>query len=509
MNEATLQEKITELKSKNESLKHRVDWLERQLFGSKSERFVQPPGDQQEGRPFQVPLAFHSDQPDPISEPEEPVEVKSYKRNKKRPDTIVSDQGLRFGPDVPVKEIHIKPQILEENPDDYDVMIRHHYQIAQNPKTYQVIHTQYYSIKSKKDKTIINPKNRPAVFEKSIADVSFLAMMTIDKFLYHLPLYRQHKRLEASQIYISRTSLTNWITRVAQLLKPIAFEIKKSILMSQILMIDETPIKAGRDKHKSKMKSGYFFPMLGDQDEIYFQFSGSKSYDALTEILEGYNGILKTDGNPIYTKYCEQNNLQLSNCLAHTRRKFEEAQELDKKLVSEALQGIQKLYEIEKLIKKKKLTGVDKRDYRQKYSKPIMDRFFIWCHYQLSKRKVSTQDPINNAMNYTLAREKALRLYLDNPNLDIDTNVLERSLRPIPMGKKNWLFCFNEVGAEVVGICQTIIVTCKMQGIDPYEYMVDVLQRIDRHPQNQIADLIPRNWKDNFSDDPLKSVIDR
>ena len=116
--------------------------------------------------------------------------------------------------------------------------------------------------------------------------------------------------------------------------------------------------------------------------------------------------------------------------------------------------------------------------------------------------------PIVQAANYVLQRREALKVFLEDPDVPIDTNHVERTLRVIPMGKKNWLFNWTEVGAHRVGILQTLLVTCKLQGVDPYVYLVDVLQRIDRHPANAIDQLTPRLWKEHFADNPLRSDID-
>ena len=111
--------------------------------------------------------------------------------------------------------------------------------------------------------------------------------------------------------------------------------------------------------------------------------------------------------------------------------------------------------------------------------------------------------------NYALAREESLRVFLEYPDVPIDTNHLERQIRPIALGRKNRMFCWTEIGADVVGIFQSLISTCRLQGLDPYTYLVDVLQRVDDHPASDVAALTPRLWKERFAEDPRRSVIDR
>ena len=116
---------------------------------------------------------------------------------------------------------------------------------------------------------------------------------------------------------------------------------------------------------------------------------------------------------------------------------------------------------------------------------------------------------MTKALNYMMNRQASLRVFLTNPGVSMDTNTLERGLRVIPMGKKNWMFCWSEVGAKYVGIIQSLLVTCKMQGINPYVYLVDVLQRVSTHPASKVHELTPRIWKDKFGENPLRSDLDR
>ena len=126
---------------------------------------------------------------------------------------------------------------------------------------------------------------------------------------------------------------------------------------------------------------------------------------------------------------------------------------------------------------------------------------------QLQQAALLPSNPLTKALNYALERRAGLRVYLEDPAVPIDTNHLERALRPIPMGRKAWLFCWSEVGAEAVATFQSLIVSCRLHDIDPSTYLVDVLQRIDRHPASQVEQLIPRLWKQRFADSPLRSDL--
>ena len=166
------------------------------------------------------------------------------------------------------------------------------------------------------------------------------------------------------------------------------------------------------------------------------------------------------------------------------------------------------LWEVEKEIKKQGLSGDEKRLFRVEHSKPLVDAFFAWVEETQKDAAFLPSNLLTKALNYVKKRRNALKIFLTDPDVPLDTNELERALRVIPMGRKNWLFCWTEVGAEYVGIFQSLIVTCKMHDIDPYTYLVDVLQRIADHPKSEIEKLTPRFWAQNYAENPLRSDLD-
>ena len=173
------------------------------------------------------------------------------------------------------------------------------------------------------------------------------------------------------------------------------------------------------------------------------------------------------------------------------------------------MERIGALYRIEAQIRAQALTGAAKRDWRLTHAKPVVDAFFVWAETQIERAALLPSNPLTKALHYALERREALSVYLDDPEVPIDTNHLERALRPIPMGRKAWLFCWSEVGAEAVATLQSLMVTCRLHDIDPYDYLVDVLQRIDRHPAREVHLLTPRLWKQHFAADPLRSDLQR
>lgn len=281
----------------------------------------------------------------------------------------------------------------------------------------------------------------------------------------------------------------------------------QNILLSKVLALDETPIKSGREK-KGKLKQGYFWPLYGDDDEICFTFSQSRGTQHLFKTLGEFNGTLLSDGYCAYARYVEKSqNATLAQCWVHTRRYFERAQNDEPEASALALEYIGRLYEVERSIKEKALSGEKKLKHRQEYCAAVVESFFAWAHEQTQRIDLLPSSPLAQAVQYALNREHELKVFLSDPQVALDTNHVERALRPIPMGKKNWLFCWAELGAELVGIIQSLIATCRVHDINPYDYLVDVLQRVDQHPASAVHELTPRLWKQKFADKPMRSDL--
>ena len=309
------------------------------------------------------------------------------------------------------------------------------------------------------------------VFEKSCADVSFIAGLIIDKMRFHLPLYRQHQRLAAAGVSLSRSTLTHLVQRAALLLKPVYESLLQSILASKLLLMEETAIKAGHRRTSNgsgKMKTGFFWPVYGDQDEIVFPFSPSRSRRVIDEILGDFKGTLLTDGYDAYERFAAKTReLIHARCWSHARRYFVKAEPVEPELSNTALDFIAELYAHEATIRKRGWTGERKLEARGQHCKPLVDQFFAWLAEVHQQHLLLPSNPSTKAAHYTLDREDGLRVFLDDANVPLDTNGLEREIRPIAIGRKNWLFAWTELGAEHLGIMQSLIATCRLQKVDP------------------------------------------
>jgi transposase len=503
-------DEVVALLVENADLRRQVEWFKRQLFGRKSERRLR-----EEPDPHQLSLSGLFTTPAaPADRPPPPTEtVKAYQRRARFTSLVDApdEGGLRFDPSVPVQEIILTtPEVAELPPDAYEVIgEKVTYRLAQRPGAYVILKYVRKVIKRTDTDILACPPAPPAVLEKSFADVSVLTGLLIDKFVYHLPLYRQHQRLLQAGIRLSRATLTQWVHRTAALLEPIYYALLSSILQSHLLVIDETPVKAGR-REQGKLHTGYFWPVYGELDEIAFPFAASRAGAVVREALGSFCGVLLTDGYIVYERFAQRvNHLVHAQCWAHVRRKFVDAERAEPRLVTEALDRIGRLYEQEACIREYGLEAEAKLAYRGEYSKPLVEAFVAWLIQTLRTQPLLPSNPFAQAARYALEREAALKVFLAYPNVPLDTNHLEREIRAIALGRKNWLFCWTEVGAQYVGIVQSLIASCRLQGVDPYVYLVDILQRIDTHPAFDVHLLTPRLWKQHFAEHPLRSDLDR
>jgi len=488
-----------------ESLQHQLDWFKRQLFGSKSERVIPLPNAQQlHLGEFVSSLPLGAEQRKTVA---------AHTRRVPTSDAAADAESLPFFDEsrVPIETIRLpNPEIEGVAADQVEVIgEKTSFRLAQRPGSYVVLKYVRPVIKRRDCGTIHCPPAPAGVIEGSRADVSFIAGLLLDKIAYHLPLYRQHQRLTDAGITVSRPWLTQLAQQGASLLEPIYDAQFASIRAGRVTAMDETPIKAGR-AGPGKLKATYYWPVYGEQDEVCFPWFPSRGAEHIYRALgltPAQGAVLLTDGYGAYKQYADKTGITHAQCWAHTRRGFFDAQAIEPEASGQALEQIRALYALEAQIRERKIAGDDKRLYRLLHAKPIVDAFFDWIDRQFERQGLLPSNPLTKALAYAHERRPGLEVFLTDPEVPIDTNHLERALRAIPMGRRAWLFCWTELGAKHVGIVQSLLVTCRLHGIDPYTYLVDVLQRVGQHPAARVAELTPRLWKRHFAEHPLRSAL--
>jgi transposase len=493
---------IAELQTQNAALQRRIEWFERQLFGSKSERLVQNAAQLNLGETFGVVEP---------SEVERRKTIATHERRVAQKDRAVEAPAPFFDDSrVPVEVIQVPaPEQATLKADEYEVVShKETCKLAQRPGSYVILKYVRPVIKIKATSELSCAPAPASVIEGSRADVSFAAGLVVNKCAYHLPLYRQHQQLKDQGIDVSRPWLTQIVQQVLELVRPLYDAQLDSIRQSRVITMDETSIKAGR--MEGKMKTGYFWPVMGEQDEVCFPFFATRGKQCVEDALgikRMPDTVLLTDGYAAYESYAKKTGITHAHCWVHARRQFFEAQASDPEGCAAALDTLRRLFEVDQAIERQRLTAENKRLHRLTHSKPVVAEFYDWVDAQFARQGFAPSDPFVQALGYARDHRVGLEVFLTDPDVPLSTNHIERTLRVIPMGKKNWLFSWTELGAEHIGIAQSLIATCRMHNIDPYTYLVDVLQRIGQHPASKVAELTPRRWKQLFAANPLRSDV--
>ncbi|MEY4564294.1 MAG: hypothetical protein RLZZ618_3571 [Pseudomonadota bacterium] len=456
---ATAALEVIALRQQVAELKRQVEWFKRQLFGHKSERFAPEP-DAQQLHLGQVVGGSFGELPVPAQAADAGTPVAPHSRRKRHSD--FSNDGAAQASwfdeaKVPVHTIELSnPAAQGLSPEQYEVVghkVSH--RLAQRPGSYVVLKYMRTVIKRLDTQRLHCASAPVGVIEGSRADVSFIAGVMMDKLMWHLPLYRQHQRLLAAGFKLSRSWLTQLMQQGAQLLRPIHDAQLASIKSGHVIAMDETPVKAGR-AGPGKMKGTYFWPVYGDAHEVCFPHFESRRHEHVQELLGelGPGVVLLSDGYGAYERYAARTGVTHAQCWVHCRRGFHEALDAEPEAAAEALRRIAVLYKIEDEIRQAKTAGPAKRAHRIKHSKPHVDAFFEWVQQQFERHGLLPSNPLTKALAYARNRQAGLRVFLEDADVPMDTNHLERALRPVPLGRRNWLFCWSEVGAQHAGIIQ-------------------------------------------------------
>jgi len=338
-------------------------------------------------------------------------------------------------------------------------------------------------------------------FEKSNADTSLVAQVIVEKYVDHLPLYRQIKRYERLGVTISDSTIGDWLTTAAQMLLPLYQAHKLLVLSYGYLHADETIIKVLDSDKKARLNGssggathqGYYWVYQShEQKLVLFDYRPTRGKEGPQSILKNYKGYLQTDGYQVYDDFDDEPGITQLNCMAHARRKFSEALLNDKDTASYALAEIQKLYAIERHIADNAIIGKDKLRYRKENAVPLLEQLGVWIRKTYTE--ILPASAIGKALSYSLTRWDKLSLYATNDILNIDNNPVENSIRPVAIGRKNYLFAGSHAAAQRAAMFYSLLATCKNHQINPYNWLYNVLNRIATHPINRIRELLPQNW---------------
>ena len=329
--------------------------------------------------------------------------------------------------------------------------------------------------------------------EKAMAGPGLLAQIVIDKYVDHLPLHRQMQRFERNGVKLPYSTLTDWVSSTCKLIEPLYEALKKEVLRSHYLHADETPIKVLDKDKKGQAHRGYYWVYQNSIEKIVlFDYQAGRGREGPLIMLENFQGYLQTDGYNAYGIFDKRSGITLMHCMAHARRMFHEALQNDEARAAYALEQIGHLYTIERICKEQQLNDAETGEVRRQKSVPILQSLGKWMMEQYMQ--VTPKSPIGKALAYSIERWERLSIYTKEGMLNIDNNPVENSIRPVAVGRKNYLFAGSHDAAQRSAMLYSLLGTCKMHGIEPYRWLSNVLESIADHPINRIEELLPHRF---------------
>jgi transposase len=487
---ATLQDAITTLQREKAALQHQLDILCQRLFGKKSERVS----------PDQLRLAFSqlANEPQAVSEP---VEMDSCERPGRPRRRAARPTGRRLPPrawprqrvEIDVSEAdkicacgHPKTRIGETTSEKLEYV----------PASLRVIETARFKYACPRcHDGVVEAPAPPQALEKSLAGEGLLAHVVVSKYVDHLPLYRLERIFLRQGVDLSRTTLCGWVADVATALTPIGDELCRQVTAVSYLQTDDTPItilEPSGGSRKGRLWT-YLDPIAR---QVVFDATPTHERDGPEAFLAGFAGDLQADAYTGYDALYATGRIREIGCWAHARRGFVEALSTDVRAAL-IVALIQQLYDVERA--GAELSAEARRDLRQKQSMPLLDK--IAADRDHLAQTVLPKSPLGEALRYLTNQWAALQRFVDDGRLGIDNNRAENQLRVVALGRKNWLFAGSFEGARRTALLYSLVQSCKLIDIPPFDYLKDVLLRVATHPQRLIGQLTPKGWADAFRRD--------
>jgi len=494
---------IERLKSKVASLEDQLYWLRKKMFGKMSEKNLPlDPNALVEPTLFDDPLtADERSEVDAVVKKDEDdasklIQVKAFER---KPRKAIDTSKLE------VREEHIYPEV--ENSEEYTELE------PEVTETLVLVPAQIYVRRIIRHKLVLKsslqikaPDRKP--FElaplpvmplpKCMASESLLTDIILQKFIYHMPFYRVIQKYKELGVAISDSTMNDWYAATCEKLKLLYDILKRETLSRDYIQVDESTLPV-IDNEKHRAVKGYMWCVRAVEDNlVVFHYDmGSRSYETARKLLRGYRGTIQTDGYDAYDQFENDPHIQVIGCWAHARRKWSDALDEDSRPASEALAYINRLYHIENEAKDAGIVGEALKEKRQKEAYPVILQFEKWMNEMA--RKASQNSRIGKAIKYTFPLLPRLGRYVNDGRFCIDNNLVENAIRPLALGRKNYLFCGNHDAAVRAAIVYSLVDTCKALDVDPRLWLEDVLLRIPGNEDNRAAlrNLLPDRWKSN------------
>lgn len=491
-----MQDKIDHMQSVIDSLQNMMAWFRKKMFGSMSEKNLPLDPSVLEPTLFDMSLseeeqaALDAEVKRMEEQNAKTIEVKSHKREVRKP---------VMRKDLPVEETHIYPEGI--NLDEYtEIGVETTDRIAIRPAVMYIDRTVRHKFVLKSSLQMEDPEKQTFVIApllemiipKGMASESLLADILIDKYVYHLPFYRVIQKYKELGVLLSDSTIGDWFNAVCSKLRPLYDKLREKIMSSDYIQVDESTLPV-IDNEKHRAVKGYIWAVrdavCGD---VYFHYDmGSRGGDTARKLIGAYRGTIQTDGYEVYEAYEGAPGKRMIGCWAHARRKFVEALDEDKKHASEALVYIGKLYGIEKEMQEAGLDLETIQKRRQEESYKIIQEFENWMNSVSGC--FTPKSRMGRALVYTYTLLPRLSRYVLDGRYNIDNNGVENAIRPLAIGRKNYLFCGNHDAAVRAAIVYSLFSSCKAHDVDVRSWLEDTLRRIPT--EKNVDQLLPCNWQ--------------
>jgi transposase len=474
----------TKLEQEVAILKFRIEQFERAMYGSKKERFIASEN------PEQLTIPFEIDEQEVAEAVESVKEQITYEREK----SAKKHQGRMALPShLPVNEIVLEPTenvegmkcIGQEITDELEYSpaklfinryIRNKYVAPADEKGNQEV-------------KVASLDFRP--IPKCIAGTNLLTQIIIDKFVDHLPLYRQIQRFSREGVDIPSSTIDSWVRLTSQLLWPLYECHRQHTLKNGYLQADESPIKVQDSDKKGATHTGFMWVYHAPiPKSVYFDYRKGRGSEGPLEMLNEFEGYLQTDGYSVYPQFALKENVSHVGCWAHARRYFEKALDYNKTNASHVMLLIQKLYAIERKATDKNLSPEEKHALRLEESLSVLNE--IGNYISVQSKLELPKSPLGKAYDYCHKRWDSLMNYLKDGNLQIDNNLVENAIRPLALGRKNYLFAGSHDAAKNIAMYYSFFATCKKSGINPAKWFNYALENINDTKSSELYNLLPQ-----------------
>lgn len=483
----TLQEKLLQSESEIFYLKYQLDQLKRQVFGVKSERFLSMLN------AGQLALQIENENPPVIAKQATiTVEAHDRKKNKKRENHPVRKP---FPAHLPREVEKIYPAGFDEKSPEKPIGEEVTEILEEIPGKFYVKQLIRYKFANKETGGVVIGELPSRVNEKGMFGELLQTRIIIDKYCDHIPGYRQEQRFTRAGIKIPYSTLMDVPRQVGDYLVLLYKELKKQSLACNYLQIDETPHPVLDRETKGKTHRGYLWVYRSvEQRLVLFEYCPGRGQRWPKEILKNYKGFIQTDGYIAYDSFDRRTDITSVCCMAHARRYFEKALVDHKDLAEYFITKLQSVYAVEREIRDENKSEEEILFLRREKSLPVLNELEKWLNENIHQPPAT---PIGKAIAYTLGRWKKLTAYIEYPFLEIDNNLVENAIRPTVLGRKNYLFSGSHESAQRAAMFYSFFGSCKMNDVNPQDWLADVLVRLPETKSSELYTLLPNYWKNN------------